>query len=50
MFVTHYSYLIYSNDYMNFNTIPNIDKSNNKIYIADYELELPEGSYEIMVF
>lgn len=34
-------------DFMTFNTIPNIDKSNNKFYIGNYVVELPEGSYEI---
>lgn len=35
-------------DLMTYNTIPNIDESNNKFFIGNYELELPEGAYEIV--
>lgn len=34
-------------DCKTFNTNPNIDKSNNKLYIGNYILQLPEGKYEI---
>lgn len=32
---------------MSFNSIPNIDKGNNKFNIGIHEIEIPEGSYEI---
>lgn len=34
-------------DFMSSNTIVNVDKTNNKFYIGEYALELPEGNYEI---
>jgi hypothetical protein len=30
-----------------FNSIPNVDKTNNKFYYDDQVIEIPEGSYEI---
>lgn len=30
-----------------YNTIPNIEESNNKLFKGNYEHELPEGAYEI---
>lgn len=34
-------------EFLTFNSIPNIDSSNNKFYIGDKVLTLPTGSYEI---
>lgn len=41
------TYVIGLIDFMTFNTIPNIDESNNKFYIGPHTLKLPEGTYEI---
>lgn len=40
-------YIIGLIDFATFNTIPDIDTSNNNFYIGDYELKLPVGIYEI---
>lgn len=34
-------------EFLTFNSIPNIDSSNNKLYIGEKVLTLPTGSYEI---
>lgn len=34
-------------DFMTYNTIPNVDATNNKFYIGDFVITLPEGTYEI---
>lgn len=34
-------------DFMTFNTIPNIDQTNNKFHIGKYDITLPDGTYEV---
>lgn len=34
-------------DFVTFNTIPNVDETNNKFYIEKETITIPEGSYEI---
>lgn len=34
-------------DLFTYNTIPNVDKSNNLFYIDSHKIEIPEGSYEV---
>lgn len=41
------SYVMGLIDLMTFNTIPNIDDSNNIFYIGNYNIKIPKGTYEI---
>ncbi|CAG9839231.1 unnamed protein product [Diabrotica balteata] len=34
-------------DFMSYNTIPNVDQTNNKFHIDGYDITIPEGSYEV---
>lgn len=34
-------------DFQTYNSIPNVDERNNMFHIGEYEIEIPEGSYEI---
>ncbi|CAH1106673.1 unnamed protein product [Psylliodes chrysocephalus] len=34
-------------DFFTYNTIPNVDKTNNMFYIDKHEISIPEGSYEV---
>lgn len=41
------SYVLGFLNFVSFNTIPNIDEKNNKFYIGDITITIPDGSYEI---
>uniref|UniRef100_A0A6P7GKR8 Uncharacterized protein LOC114337999 n=1 Tax=Diabrotica virgifera virgifera TaxID=50390 RepID=A0A6P7GKR8_DIAVI len=34
-------------DFMTYNTIPNIDQTNNKFYINGHDITIPHGAYEV---
>ena len=45
----HRQYVLGLVELLTFNSIPNIDKNNNKFYIGDHIIELPIGSYKTLI-